>query len=466
MAEDDPAVRALLAEALGSLGCRIVQAKDAGEALRALREEPPDLILSDPTMAGMDGLQFPTLARSHAPGVPLILITDPGQRKQPACPSAAPPRSAGATVRGLEGLLGALRRKASQLSLLTQFGAALRDLPAPEAALLPPGGDGRARTPAIGPLVHRSLDTVLRALSGDRAVLALTEDGPVQIIAARGRDSGRLPLEAVAARIQNGGRGQSWHGVLKGMPVVAAPLSIQGGLVGILCVARDARAATFTRADRKLLEAFSAETGVALENACLWRQLEQVFQETVTSLVVTLEARDKYTEGHSLRVAEYARAIAAGQGLSPAACEQVRTASLLHDLGKVGVRDEILDKPGRLTLEEWHVMRQHPILGWKILEPLGFLAIEAQGVRHHHEWFNGRGYPDGLTGEAIPLPARIIAVADAFDAMTTIRPYRPPRSLPEALAELRRDAGRQFDPVVVNTFEAWLLSRSRHAPAA
>ena len=162
------------------------------------------------------------------------------------------------------------------------------------------------------------------------------------------------------------------------------------------------------------------------------------------------------TEGHSLRVTEFATGIARIRGLPPAAHEQIRTASLLHDLGKVGVPDAILRKDGHLTSEEWATMRQHPALGAKILQPLGFLSAEARGVRHHHERYDGCGYPDGLAGEAIPLPARIIAVADAFDAITTARPYRPPRPSREAFADLLRCAGTQFDPAVLDAFHAWL----------
>ena len=179
----------------------------------------------------------------------------------------------------------------------------------------------------------------------------------------------------------------------------------------------------------------------------------------MTSLIVTLEARDEYTEGHSLRVADYAAGIVACQHLPHGVAEQIRTASLLHDLGKVGVRDSVLAKPGGLNVSEWDAMRQHPILGWKILEPLGFLADEARVVRHHHEHLDGTGYPDGLMGEAIPLGARIIAVADAFDAMTTRRPYRPARPRQEAVAKLRRCAKTQFDPSAVAGFEEWLAAR-------
>jgi putative nucleotidyltransferase with HDIG domain len=217
-------------------------------------------------------------------------------------------------------------------------------------------------------------------------------------------------------------------------------------------VGREPEGPAFSWSEAGLLAACCGQLAVALENACLGRQLTRSFQETVTTLVVALEARHKYTEGHSLRVAEHAALLAAALGLSRAACEQTRIAALLHDLGKVGVHDAILDKPSRLTPGEWAIMRQHPILGARILGSLGFLAEEARIVRHHHERPDGAGYPDGLQSESIPLASRIIAVADAFDAMRSLRSYRPALPLAAAVAELRRGAGPQFDPALVEAF--------------
>lgn len=515
--DDDPASRSYLADALEGLGCHVLAAADAGEALRILMEDPPDFIFTDLMMPGVDGLEFLALARTHLPGLPLVLVTACDQREAVAeamrCgataflrkpvsladlatvlerfppasgsesssraagpPSDGPGRAARAGGEGIghrpDGVKGAgsldpaLLRKATQLSLLTRFGSALRDLSLSDARVSIPETEDRRGIPGIGSLIHRCLDVVLRAIPGDRAVLALMEEGEARVIAFGGRNDQPLPVEGVATHLFEGESGHSWHGVLDGMPLVAAPLTIQGANVGILSVGRDVGAPPFTWADGELLAAFSAQTAVTLENACLGRQLEQAFQETVTSLVVTLEARDKYTEGHSLRVAHYAAGIAAPLGLPGAVRAQVRTASLLHDLGKVGVRDDVLNKPGRLTPEESAAMREHPVLGWKILAPLSFLAMEAQAVRHHHEHFDGTGYPDGLAGEAIPLSARIIAVADTFDAMTTPRPYRPPGSAEDAMAEIRSSVGRQFDPAVVDAFQTWYEGWSiRHKAA-
>ncbi|HYL80826.1 MAG TPA: HD domain-containing response regulator [Candidatus Acidoferrum sp.] len=505
--DDDQASRTYLAEALEALGCRVLQTADGGEALRILTEESLDLICTDLMMPGMDGLEFLHLARVHAPGLPLVLVTAcdqaevaaealqggaacflrkpvsladltaildgvpiPGRPLRPAGVPGPLNGSAGsgeaaagpeaAPGGGVPGLDPALLRKTTQLSLLTRFGAALGGVKAgaPGSRLDPAqsaGAPGRGEGSGFAPLVQRSLDFILRAMLGERAALVLTEGEEVQPIATRGWRDHLLPLRAMASRLGGTGDGHAWHGVLEEMPLVAAPLTIQGAGVGLICVGRDPGAAAFTFADAELLTAFSAQTGVVLENACLAKQLERAFQETVTSLVVTLEARHKYTEGHSLRVSRYAAGIAETLGLPEGLREQVGTASLLHDLGKVGVRDAILDKPGRLTPDEWTLMRQHPVLGSKILGPLGFLAEEARSVCHHHERYDGAGYPDGLAGEAIPLPSRIIAVADSFDAMSTARPYRPPLPVPEALAELGRGAGSQFDPKIVAAFLAW-----------
>ena len=304
-------------------------------------------------------------------------------------------------------------------------------------------------------LLRRGLDLLLPALAADRAVVALVEGGAARSILQRGPNRTAFPLTSVLGRLS---RAAVWRGRLARVPLAAASLRVRGTRLALLCASRDAGAPPFTDADADLLVAWSAQTGLALENVCLGRELERAVQDSVASLVVTLEARHRYTEGHSLRVARYAAATAQAMGLAPDVCEEVRTASLLHDLGKIGVRDAVLDKPGRLTAEEWRLMREHPALGERILAPLGFLRAEARIVRHHHERLDGRGYPDGLAGRAIPLPARILAVADAFDAMRTARPYRPPLAEPESLAELQRGAGAQFDAHVVAAFQTCRLA--------
>ncbi|ACX52312.1 metal dependent phosphohydrolase [Ammonifex degensii KC4] len=200
------------------------------------------------------------------------------------------------------------------------------------------------------------------------------------------------------------------------------------------------------------LATIASQTGLALENARLYSSLREYYLSIVQALVAALEARDVYTKGHSVRVAKWARSCARILGLSAEEQEQVYLAGLLHDLGKIGVREDILLKAGPLTPEERKEMQRHPEIGARILEPARFPAEVILAVRHHHEDYGGGGYPAGLQGEEIPLLARIIRVADAYDAMTSARPYRKALTPEKAREELKRCAGRQFDPRVVDAF--------------
>jgi putative two-component system response regulator len=175
-------------------------------------------------------------------------------------------------------------------------------------------------------------------------------------------------------------------------------------------------------------------------------------QQVLISIAQALEARDPYTRTHSQQVATYARRLAATLGLGREVEEQIEQAGLLHDIGKIGVPDAVLMKPAPLTEEEFAVMRRHPVYGYEICKPLATLSHALGAIRHHHERWDGRGYPDGLAGEAIPLRARIMAVADAYDAMTSDRPYRQGFSPERAQATLREGMGRQWDPALIERF--------------
>lgn len=182
-------------------------------------------------------------------------------------------------------------------------------------------------------------------------------------------------------------------------------------------------------------------------------RIQELYLEGVQMLARALEAKDAYTSGHSLRVSHYSVETAIRLGVAGELLNQIRLGGELHDIGKIGTRESVLHKPGRLTAREFDHIIEHPILGEKMLAPLARQSPAVlRIVRSHHERWDGRGFPDGLAGEAIPLEARIVAVADAFDAMTTERPYRAARTPDEALAELRRVAGTQLDERVVEAF--------------
>jgi putative two-component system response regulator len=184
-------------------------------------------------------------------------------------------------------------------------------------------------------------------------------------------------------------------------------------------------------------------------------RLEELFLASVQSLAEALEVKDPYTRGHSVRVSHYSAVIAGEMGLGGEMLRRVELGGHVHDIGKIGVREDVLNKPGTLTSDEYQHIMTHSMVGWKILAPLlGDMPEALNIVRSHHERFDGRGIPDGLAGTDIPLEARIAAAADSFDAMTSDRPYRPGLSMAEALAEIVRCSGTQFDPCVVDAMMA------------
>ena len=184
------------------------------------------------------------------------------------------------------------------------------------------------------------------------------------------------------------------------------------------------------------------------------RQNQELFLETIRTLAAAIDAKDPYTRGHSERVSSYSMAISRHLELNQEEVFRVHIAAILHDVGKLGVRESILNKPGGLSDEEFEVMRQHPSIGAQIMSPIRMLKDIIPGIRNHHETWDGTGYPDSLEGDQIPMVARIIGVADTFDAMTTTRPYQQAMTLDYVLAKMRSMSGSRFDPVVVEAFMA------------
>jgi putative nucleotidyltransferase with HDIG domain len=202
----------------------------------------------------------------------------------------------------------------------------------------------------------------------------------------------------------------------------------------------------------KLLDAIGGEMGVVVENVRLYENLRQAYLSTIRALAEAVDAKDTYTRGHSDRVSAYAVAIATGMGLDDEFVSSIRDAGYLHDIGKIGTPDAVLTKKGVLTPEEMDIIREHPGASHKILMQARLPKEIKEMIRHHHERYNGSGYPDGLSGEDIPLGSRILAVADAYEAITADRPYRESRSCDEAVEELKRCCGEQFDASIVEVF--------------
>lgn len=233
---------------------------------------------------------------------------------------------------------------------------------------------------------------------------------------------------------------------------VCAPLLGRTGPIGALYADRLTGVGGFAIDSVQYVTAFAAHTAAALETAMLYADREALFRATLEAFAKTLDARDNYTRGHSERVTAYTLALAQAIGLDPATCEIIRRAGLLHDIGKVGVPDAVLQKPGRLDEEERRLMERHVIIGYEMLTGLTFLKDCLPSIRGHHERWDGKGYPDRLAGHDIHLHARLMAVADAYDAITSDRPYRKHLPLDEAARRLRADSGMQFDPAAIDAF--------------
>ena len=243
----------------------------------------------------------------------------------------------------------------------------------------------------------------------------------------------------------------------KALTLICAPIVNKDQVLGVLnCERSLGEHRPFSKEDLNLLTTLASHAGIAIDNARIYGQMIGVYFETIRSLANALEAKDPYTHGHSRRVAKDSVRIAAEMRLPRKKIENLRHAALLHDIGKIGIRDAILFKPGRLTDDEFAQIRQHPALGAGMVEPIEFLKDVSDVIRHHHERWDGKGFPDGLAGEDIPLGARIVCIADAFDAMTSTRPYREGMSIPVAVEELLRCRGSQFDPAIVDCFVAQL----------
>jgi response regulator RpfG family c-di-GMP phosphodiesterase len=231
-----------------------------------------------------------------------------------------------------------------------------------------------------------------------------------------------------------------------------SPIVVKQELKGIVFVGPRLSEKEFTSSELDMLRSMCNSAGIGLDNARLFRELQNTYLSTVKALVSIIEAKDPYTKGHTERVADYTIALGRKMGLPKDAIRDLAFGAVLHDIGKLVVYERVLNKPGRLSEDEWASLKEHPSIGASIIENMDFLMGTVDLVRHHHEAYDGTGYPDGLAGEQIPLGARIISVADSYDAMTTDRSYRKALSSTVALDSLKAKAGSQYDSEVVKYF--------------
>lgn len=265
--------------------------------------------------------------------------------------------------------------------------------------------------------------------------------------------AGRVAEEGQPRLLLKGEAAPDSRGTRERHSALCVPLVVREHAIGVINVSDKRDGSNFNDEHLQLLVMLANQAAVAIENAKLHDDLHSLFVSSITALANAIDARDPYTRGHSERVAVYSVRVGERIGMSGKDLDFLRYAALLHDVGKINVRDEILNKPGRLTEEEFAVMKRHPEYGAAIMMPVkAFQKIIPFMFYHHEKYCAGGGYPLGLSGDAIPLEARIIAVVDAYDAMTSHRPYRRALSIEQAVQELLKHSGTQFDPKLVDVF--------------
>jgi len=476
LVDDNDSVLRFLVSAFTSNHCQAKTASTAEQALDLLGDDPYDLVVSDIKMPGLSGLDLLRAIKGKQPGTPVVLITG-----VPSVNSAVFGLRHGAydylpkpfSVTEVKELIQRLRRDRAEGNVNYPAGLS-EELARRQGGVEVLAGIGELALQGLEPalFVEKVLEKTIRSLRCDGAVILLCDqDGKFNASRMGAPELVNQLLTLLHANfgdvVKSGGR-ETFTLTTRdhGFEALAALIPGVGNAMGILCMARDARHGAFLPDEKALLLGYAQTTAIALQKIVLREHLEKNLIDTISSFVVALESKDPYLKGHSARVSLYTGEIASVMALKPSDVVLFSRAGMLHDLGKLVIMDKILLKPRQLTEEEFELIRSHPVVGDKILKPLRFLSCEARAVRHHHERYDGKGYPDGLKGEDIPLIARVVTVADAFDAMTSDRPYRAKRPVEAAVAEVGRGARTQFDPLVAEAFVTIPIARlaeiSRH----
>ncbi|WP_025323994.1 HD domain-containing phosphohydrolase [Deferrisoma camini] len=462
--DDEDDITGVLADILEEQGYAVDVASDGDEAWERAQEDPYDVVIIDLKMPRMGGLELlREIRRAEHPSIVIMMTgfatveTAIEALKIGAYDYILKPFKVGELLQVVERAMEKIRLEAENLHLREQIAllklseavssslsldevlrivveAACREVGADAVELWfrPPKADGFTRRIGLGP-------------EGETPALLAAPDRIEALV--NGLPHLRLQGERLQELLSNEARGRV--GTL-----LAVPLRRGGQTLGLLNAYSRRKRDPFRPRDEKALVVLGDRATASLENALLYADLESTFRETIQGLALALETKDAYTHGHSENVTRLAVATARQMGLDPDFCETLRQAGLLHDIGKIGISSSILNKPGRLTPEEYEIIKSHPAMGRRILEPISFLREVVPIVYHHHERFDGEGYPEGLAGEEIPLASRVMAVADTYDAMTSDRAYRRGLSHDVAVAELDRCAGTQFDPECVRAFLA------------
>jgi len=472
--DDEKAIREMLAEFLGMEGYDVKTAEDGIAAVSQLQQQDFDLVISDLKMPRMGGIALLDEIGKAAPSAVTVIMTGFGTvetaidaMKRGAYDYVLKPFKLDEVVHVLKRGLEKQRMAAENMRLR-------------EAVSLYKVSEAIAASLSLDQVLVTVADGCMHELGADLTSTWLDtgEGGLFERQYLRGPDMcpphigeevklGHLDSDRILERLRadgqlleqgpSGARHFSTVSDLAVVSLMAVPLKVQARFIGFLAACSFSTNKRFDEGQRKLLSIIASRAAAAIENARLYEDLQATFQQTIEGLAKAIDKMDRYTSGHSDRVAHYAVVLARSIGMADDQIEIVRQSALMHDVGKIGCVLN-LNKPGKLTVDEYEMFKKHPVYGRDILEPIKFLHPLIPGVHLHHERWDGRGYPLGMRGAEIPIIARIISVADTYDAMTSDRSYR--RALPHAVAmtEIKRCASAQFDPDLAASFSASIQS--------
>ena len=476
--DDDSNLRQMIAESLSSSDFDIMEAESGTEAVEKIRNHTYDLVITDMMMPGMSGMELLTQIRETKPETAVLVIT-------------AYPATHLAVTAMKKGAVDFLPKPFDIDTLIFKVNVSLQERAISQSSELRPESDpiqivNKKEELSLKSYIYENIenasggndqifqkivDMAMQVVDGESSALLLYDDEArqfhPQVIKSEDTQDyldRQLPAltqlffdvvekhEAVVA--MSGESGEF-------LPtIICAPLMIRGQVFGILVVKKDGRGPGISQNDLKHISSLTKRASLNLENKVLYESLYGNLIETFKSLVASIQVRDHYTEEHSYRVMDLSLKVAEAMGCDEAERESLRIASILHDIGKIAIPDSVLMKPDRLTEEEYTIIKNHPSIGETILQSIVIFENERNIILHHHERWDGRGYPDGLAGENIPLLARILCVVDSFDAMTNTRPYRQAMRVEDAILELLKNRNTQFDEKVADCLVKLLLQKS------
>jgi putative nucleotidyltransferase with HDIG domain len=472
--DDDPVTRGLLAEILSHIdGYQTDVAPNGVVGLEQVRRRKYDIVFTDLTMPELNGMGVLKEVQKLNPQLPVVVVTGMSTidvaikvMKEGANDFITKPFKVQTITSTVERILG----ERHLLDRLGLDGNSRESVERLNAELFK-----KLQKINLLQAVHVELDALLdnekiyqsvaamasKLLMVQEAVFALVEDGRLRVKQAIGLSPTNLRIKNTFLEkilkdktyyLAKVGENHPMTEKPLTYPLLAIPFVIKDVVFALLHLGNKADGSDFTDDDISLALTLVNKTALRIENNALYDVVYSNLVNSLKALVISIEARDPYTRFHSERVTQYALELAEVLGLSEEEKDAIKFGGYLHDIGKIGVRDGVLLKAGPLNEEEKADIRQHPLIGDNILKPLLFFPKEREIIRYHHEWFNGKGYPEGLAGEEIPLLARVLALADAYDAMTSSRPYRRAMTHEQALAEIVRCSGIQFDPQIVRAF--------------